>query len=53
MAAAEIVRVDFFHDLVVYLGYDPVVRKPSMLVGLFLEASRIDKQIQVLEHAVS
>ena len=53
MAAAETVRVGFFHVLVVYLGYGPVVGKPSMPVSLFLEASRVEKQIQAVEHAVS
>ena len=54
MAAAETVQVVvFFHVLVVYLGYGPVVGKPSMPVSLFLEAIRIEKQIQALEHGVS
>ena len=46
-------RVGFFHVLVANLGYGLVVGKPSMPVSLFLEASRIEKQIQALEHAVS
>ena len=46
MAAVEIVRVGFFHVLIVYLRFGPVVGKPSMPVSLFLEASRIKKQIQ-------
>ena len=53
MAAAETVRVVFFHVLVVYPGYGPVVGKPPMPVSLFLEASRVEKQIQTLEHTVS
>ena len=40
----------FFHALVVFLRYGPVVGKPSIPVSLFLKASRIYKQIQVLEH---
>ena len=39
--------------MVVYLGYGPVVGKLTMPVSLFLEASRIAKLIQALEHAVS
>ena len=53
MTAAETVRVGFFHVLVVYLEYGPQVGKPPMPVSLFLEASRIAKLIQALEHAVS
>ena len=50
MVAAE---TSFFHVLVVYLGYGLVAEKPSMPVSLFLEANRIEKQIQTLEHAVN
>ena len=46
MAAAEVVWIGLFHVLVVYLGYSSVVRKPSMPISLFLEASRISAELR-------